>query len=133
MDGAEPTVEAPFHFSLIQVPVTGLPVPPSHGESPRLAWLLEPANVVFSSPPGLSVPDSAGLSGEGVVGVLGYDPRLRSFRRPASLSADGDPGQFHNQGRMGPLQGGVTFVNIGYQSGRATIKNGSGSPGDPVQ
>ena len=131
-DGRQPSPENPFALSLTQVPVGNLPMRAPFGETPRLAWLLEPADVVFTAVPDLVIPDLAGLAGNASLGLFGLDERLRRFSRSASSEATGSPAVF----RLGPADGdvpsGFAFANAGFQGGLATVTNGDGD-GAPVE
>ncbi len=127
-DGALPSVAAPLFFSLTQVPTSSLPNRPSNGESPRLAWLLEPSDIEFTVVPVLRVPDLAGLNGASSVGVYGQNLRLQRFERQASLVTSGTPVQFRNASTIGGVPAGFAFVNAGYQGGQATVSSGSSGP-----
>ncbi|MCS1417399.1 MAG: Bacillopeptidase F [Verrucomicrobia subdivision 3 bacterium] len=126
-DGTLPTAAAPFSLSLTQIPMPNLPMPPALGEAPRVAWLLEPADVRFLSPPRLKFPDLAGVSGDTTVGVFGFDSRLHRFGRLATTGASGSPAEFQSEGDVSPIQAGFGFVNAGYQGRRATVASGGGT------
>ncbi len=123
-DGTFPSPAEPVSLSLTQIPLTRLPLRPSLGESPRIAWLLEPADLEFVQPPVLTLPDLAGVAGDADVGVFGVDPRVESFRRVASLEANGTPASFVSATGGARLRFGFGFANAGYQSGRATVNSG---------
>ena len=124
-DGGIPSLASPVPFSLTQVPTSSLPARPANGETPRIAWLLEPSDVVFTSTPTLTVPDLAGLKGASSIGVFGMDQRGKRFDRFTSLRAVGSPTDFRNSIRLGGIPAGFAFVSAGYQSGRATVASTS--------
>lgn len=130
-DGAVPSAALPILFSLTQVPTSNLPSRPSNGESPRLAWLLEPSDVEFTSDPILQIPDLAGLNGASSMGVYGQNSKLQRFDRQASLVTNGTPVQFQNASTIGGIPAGFAFVNAGYQGGLATVTSGSSGPPVP--
>lgn len=125
-DGREPTPDNPLALSLTQVPTGNLPFRAPFGETPRLAWLLEPADVVFTTAPEIVIPDLAGLAGNASLGLFGLDERVRRFSRTASSGATGTPAVF----RLGPIEGavptGFAFANAGFQRGLATVTSGEG-------
>ncbi len=130
-DGAEPSATEPILFSLTQVPTSSLPFRPSNGESPRIAWLLEPSDVEFSSEPILRIPDFAGLNGTASIGVYGLNTQGQRFDRQVGLVTDGAPVRFRNVSEIGGVSSGFSFVNAGYQAGLATVSSGTGGPAVP--
>lgn len=118
LDGTSPSPESPFEFSLTQVVADCLPRLPNQGEVPRIAWLLEPADIELTLPSRIVVPDLAGLSGSSFAGLFGMISQKPSFGRRASLGARGAPPSF--EFRQSGLSG-FAFVNDGYQEGRAVV------------
>ena len=132
-EGAVPSAALPIHLSLKQIPTGNLPFRPAHGESPRIAWLLEPSDLVFAVPPRLTIPDLAGLEGDSSIGLFGVDQRIQQFDRFVSLGASGVPASYQNQAGRGTVPAGFAFVNAGYHGGRATVTSGQASPPAPVE
>lgn len=132
-DGGEPSAAAPIHLSLKQIPTSSLPFRSAHGESPRIAWLLEPSDLIFSAPPSVSIPDLAGLAGGSLVGLFGVDHRIRQFDRFVSLGASGAPSLYQNQEGRGKVPAGFAFVNAGYHGGHATVTSGLVSSQAPIE
>ena len=124
-DGGNPSLASPIPFSLTQIPTSSLPARPANGETPRIAWLLEPSDIVFTTTPSLTVPDLAGLNGAASIGVFGMNQRGKRFDRLTSLTAVGSPIDYRNSIRLGRIPAGFAFVSAGYQSGRATVASTS--------
>jgi hypothetical protein len=120
-DGDEPSAAAPIHLSLKQIPTSNLPFRSAQGESPRIAWLLEPSDLVFTTPPRVTIPDLAGLVGDSSIGLFGVNQQIRQFDRFVSLGASGVPSNYQNQEGRGSIPAGFSFVNAGYHLGRATV------------
>ncbi len=118
-DGKAPSPESPLTFSLTQIP--------AHGQS-FIAWLLEPADVQFLSPPKLRIPDLAGMAGDFTMGVFHSGGRIRPFNRSATAGAKGNPANFSfGQEDTPPFQAGFGFASPGHQSGNATATGGQSS------
>jgi hypothetical protein len=130
-DGNLPSAAAPIHLSFKQIPTSSLPFRSAHGESPRIAWLLEPSDLVFTTPPRVTIPDLAGLAGDSSVGLFGLNQRIRQFDRFVSLGATGVPSNYQNQEGRGRIPAGFSFVNAGYHGGRATVTSGLALPPIP--
>lgn len=111
-DGSLPTTESPLLLSLIQVP--------AHGES-FLAWLLEPANLQFLSPPSIRIPDLAGWAGDFNMGVFGLNGRLRPFRRTTTARAEENSAHFSTKQGKTQFRAGFGFASPGLQNRRGTI------------
>ena len=111
-DGSLPSAESPLLLSLTQIP--------AHGES-FLAWLLEPADVQFLSPPQIRIPDLAGWSGDFNMGVFSFDSRVCPFPRTATARAEENSAHFSARQRNGQFRAGFGFASPGRQTGRGTI------------
>jgi hypothetical protein len=130
-DGNEPSAAAPINLSLKQIPTSHLPFRPAHGESPRIAWLLEPSDLIFTSPPTMTIPDLTGLAGDSSVGLFGVNQQILQFNRFVSLGASGVPSNYQIQEGRGRIPAGFSFVNAGYHGGRATVTSRHALPPIP--
>jgi hypothetical protein len=130
-DGGLPSAVAPIELSFKQIPTSGLPFRSAHGELSRIAWLLEPSDLVFTTPPRVTIPDLAGLAGDSSVGLFGVNHQIRQFERFVSLGATGVPSNYQNQEGRGRIPAGFSFVNAGYHGGRATVTSGLALPPIP--
>lgn len=110
-DGSIPTTESPLLLSLTQIP--------AHGQS-FLAWLLEPANVQFLSPPQIRIPDLAGWAGDFGMGVFDFNNRGRPFRTATARAEENSPHFSTKQGKT-QFRPGFGFAGPSLQNGRATI------------
>lgn len=111
-DGSAPSAESPLPLSLIQIP--------AHGES-FLAWLLEPADVQFLSPPQIRIPDLAGWAGDFNMGVFGFDGRGRPFHRATTARAEENSAHFSSKQGERQFRAGFGFASPGRQTGRGTV------------
>lgn len=116
-DGSIPTEESPLSLSLTQIPAQG---------EAFLAWLLEPADLQFLSPPQIRIPDLAGWSGDFSMGVFGLDNR--QFRRTTTASAEGNSAHFSARQEEGQFRAGFGFASPGRQNGRGTVAKGRETP-----
>lgn len=111
-DGSIPTTESPMLLSITQIT--------AHEQS-FLAWLLEPANAQFLSPPKIYIPDLAGWAGDLSMGVFDFNNPIPPFRRTATARAEENLAHFSTKQRKTQFRAGFGFVSPGLQSGRATI------------
>ena len=111
-DGSAPTAESPLSLSLIQIPAQG---------QAFLAWLLEPADVQFLSPPSIRIPDLAGWSGDFHMGVFGFDGLNRRLRRTATAGAEENSAHFLTRQGEEQFHAGFGFAGPGLQNGRGTV------------
>ena len=111
-DGSIPTTESPMPLSLTQIP--------AHEQS-FLAWLLEPANIQFLSPPQIRIPDLTGWTGEFNMGVFEFNGHNRPFRRAATAKAEENSPHFSTEQGKTQFRAGFGFASPSLQNGRATI------------
>ena len=111
-DGNIPTAESPLLLSLTQIP--------AHGQS-FLAWLLEPANAQFLSPPQIRIPDLADWAGDFSMGVFDSNNRIRPFRRTATARAEEKSPHFSTKQGKTQFRAGFGFAAPSLQNGRGTI------------
>lgn len=118
-DGSIPTEESPLSLSLTQIPARG---------QFFLAWLLEPSDLQFLSPPQIRIPDLAGWAGDFSMGVFGLDNRSRQFRRTATARAEENSAHFSTRQGEGQFFAGFGFASPGRQNGQGTVAGGREPP-----